>query len=95
MKSVFLATAFCLATTGMASALTPTPDMGRTVACFDKVWIAPTYTVTKELVQPKKRVYVKRRGLIELVEYAAIYREIKTLKEDGHWVLRQIACKKK
>lgn len=84
------------ATSAIASqGFKPTKDMGRTIACFDKVWVPPVYDVKKVLVGPKKRVYVKRGGLIELVEYAAVYREDKTLKEDGHWVLREIRCKKK
>lgn len=71
------------------------PEKGRTIACFDKVYVEPEFSTSKELIQPAKRVYVKRGGLIELVEYAAVYREHKTKVKDGYWVLREIVCKKK
>ncbi len=75
--------------------LAASPDKGRTVACFDKVYVEPEFNLSKKLIQPAKRVYVKRGGLIELVEYAAVYREYKTKVKDGYWVLREIVCKKK
>jgi TRAP-type C4-dicarboxylate transport system substrate-binding protein len=65
---------------------------GRTVACFDKVWVPATYSATKVLVKPAKERYEHKNGRIELVHYSPVYREIKTMASKGHWVMKEVSC---
>lgn len=65
---------------------------GRTVACFDKVWVPATYAASKVLVKPAKERYEHKHGRIELVHYAPVYREIKTLASKGYWVMKEVSC---
>lgn len=65
---------------------------GTTVACFDKVWVGPTYSTHKVLVRGAKQEYVHKGGKIELVHYAPVYREVRTKKSDGYWVMQEVPC---
>ncbi|MAQ82569.1 hypothetical protein [Psychromarinibacter halotolerans] len=65
---------------------------GKTVGCFDKVWVSATYTTKKELVKPAKEQFEHKNGRIELVHYAPVYREIKMLASPGYWVMREVSC---
>ncbi len=65
---------------------------GRTVACYDKHWVPPTYTVDKVLVKHAKERYEHKNGRIELVHYAPVYKESKTLKHKGYWVMKEVSC---
>jgi len=68
----------------------------RLLACFEEVMMPATVLVEHELVAPERRQYVKRRdGTLELVEYPARYRQIRTVLEPAYVELRQIPCKKK
>ena len=87
MKSILTAAAAVALTATAASAWE-----GRTVACFDKHWVGPTYETTQVLVKPAKEKYEHKNGRIELVKYAAVYREYKTLKTEGMWVMKEVSC---
>lgn len=64
------------------------------IACYRKDLVPAQYQVTKHLEKPAQRAYVKRRsGVIELMEFPAVYREEKKLIKAAHYVMRQIECK--
>ena len=65
---------------------------GRTVACFDKHWVGPTYETHSVLVKPAKERYEHANGRIELVHYAPVYREYKSLASKGYWVMKEVSC---
>ncbi|MEZ5722282.1 MAG: hypothetical protein R3D59_12030 [Paracoccaceae bacterium] len=68
----------------------------RLLACFEEVMMPATVLVEHELVVPERRQYVKRRdGTLELVEYPARYRQIRTVLEPAYVELRQIPCRKR
>lgn len=68
----------------------------RQVACYEDVMMPAKVLVEHELVTPERRQYVKRRnGIVELVEYPAVYREKRTMLEAPYRELRQVPCKKK
>ena len=88
MKFILTAAAAAIVlTTGSAMAWE-----GRTVACFDKVWVGPTYKAHHVLVMPAKEKYEHLNGRIELVRYAAVYREHKSKVTDGMWVMKEVSC---
>ena len=87
MKSILTAAAAVALTATAASAWE-----GRTVACFDKHWVGPTYSTKTVLVKPAKEAYEHKNGRIELVRYAAVYRQHKTLKSEGMWVMKEVSC---
>ena len=88
MKSILTAAAAVALTATAASAWE-----GRTVACFDKHWVGPTYETKQVLVKPAKEKYEHTaHGRIELVRYAAVYREYKTLVKEGMWVMKEVSC---
>ncbi len=88
MKSILTAAAAAFVlTAGSAMAWE-----GRTVACFDKHWVGPTYTAKNVLVKPAKEKYEHKNGRIELVRYAAVYRQHKTLATEGMWVMKEVSC---
>jgi len=88
MKSILFAAAAALAfTTGSAMAWE-----GKTVACYDKHWVAPTYSAKKVLVKAAKQQYEHKNGRIELVHYAPVYREVKTMESHGYWVMKEVSC---
>ncbi len=88
MKSILTAAAAAVVlTAGTAMAWE-----GRTVACFDKHWVGPTYKTHTVLVKPAKERYEHANGRIELVRYAAVYREYKHKVKDGMWVMKQVSC---
>lgn len=62
MKSILTAAAAIALTATAASAWE-----GRTVACFDKHWVGPTYETKNVLVKPAKEQYEHANGRIELV----------------------------
>ncbi|MGX9353894.1 hypothetical protein ACS3SW_01655 [Roseobacteraceae bacterium S113] len=66
---------------------------GKTIACYDKVYMTPKYKVTKELVKPAKRQYEYWQGMYKLVEYPAVYKEVREELEPAHYVLKEIPCK--
>ena len=69
MKSILTAAAAAIVlTTGSAMAWE-----GRTVACFDKHWVGPTYKSHHVLVKPAKEKYEHVNHRIELVRYAAVW----------------------
>lgn len=65
---------------------------GKTVACFDKHWMGPKYSTHKVLVKPAKQQYEHKKGRIELVHYAPVYREVRTKVSDGYWVMKEVPC---
>ena len=52
------------------------------------------YSVKKVRVKEAERKYVRRDGLVLLLEYPAVYREDKTLVEPAHVLMREVKCKK-
>ena len=87
MKSIITAAAAVAITATAASAWE-----GRTVACFDKHYVGPTFETSHVLVKPAKEQYEHKNGRIELVRYAAVYREHKTLVSEGKWVMKEVSC---
>ncbi|MDJ0825977.1 MAG: hypothetical protein QNJ16_10795 [Rhodobacter sp.] len=88
MKSILTAAAAAVVlTAGSAMAWE-----GRTVACFDKHWVPPTYKTHKVLVKHAKERYEHKHGRIELVHYAPVYREHKSLASKGYWVMKEVSC---
>lgn len=67
---------------------------GKTIACYEKLLKPAKYRVKKELVEPVKRQYEWHGGLYKLVEYPAIYREIREELEPEYYLLREVPCKK-
>ena len=88
MKSILTATAAAV----VLSAGSAMAWEGRTVACFDKHWVGPTYSVKNVLVKPAKEKYEHKNGRIELVRYAAVYRQHKSLEKEGMWVMKEVSC---
>lgn len=69
-------------------------DKNATVlACYKEVTVPATYDVKKVLLKAPERKYVRRNGLVLLLEYPAIYREDKTLVEPEHVLMREVVCK--
>lgn len=54
--------------------------------------MGPTYETKNVLVKPAKEQYEHANGRIELVRYAAVYRQHKTLKTEGMWVMKEVSC---
>ncbi len=71
---------------------------GHVVECFDYVYVAPEYRVTKHLVKAAKTKLEYRNGTageqIYRMHYPAVYEEKKHLVRAGHYVMRPAACKK-
>lgn len=88
-KVIFAAVAL----TVMAAVPAHAGDNARVLACFKEVKVAAQYSVKKVLVKEAERKYVRRNGLVLLVEYPAIYREDKTLVEPEHILMREVKCK--
>ncbi|WP_147438888.1 hypothetical protein [Roseovarius spongiae] len=67
----------------------------RILACYKEVTIPAKYHVTKVLVSKASQHYLRKGGLVYLVEYPAVYRENKRLVEPEHIVMREVGCKKR
>ncbi len=80
--------------------LTSTPsaqagsDRARVVACYKETTVPARYDVKEVLIKEPSRKYVRRNGLVLLLEYPAIYREDKTLVEAEHVLMREVVCKR-
>lgn len=83
---------FLLALTLAATSAKAGEERARLVACYKKDYVEATYDIRHELLKPPVRKYVKRNNRIELLEYPPVYREIKTLKKEAHYVMREIPC---
>jgi hypothetical protein len=67
---------------------------GRVAECFNEVHVPAVFTSTKSLVRAASEKYVHgKHGQIQLVKYAAIYRESTKLKTPEHYVLKKVYCK--
>ena len=90
MKNIlFAAAAASLAFAGSAMAWE-----ARTVACYDKHWVGPTYKYKQVKIKDAKEKYVyKGDHKVELVRYDALYLEKKIKVKDGMWVMKKVACK--
>lgn len=90
MKTITLAAALALASLAA-------PAMaweGKTVACFNKEWVPPTYSSKKTLIKEAKELYEHKNGRIELVRYPAVYRVDYSAKSEGHFVMKKVSCYK-
>ena len=67
---------------------------GQVKACYDKIYVAPTYTTSKTLIKAAKTKWEHRHGQMVEVHYPAIYREHRHLKTPGHYIARPAKCKK-
>lgn len=89
MKKVLLATA--------AAALFAAPAFardGQTQACYDEVWVATTYSATKQLQIPAKTQYEHVSAhQVEKVYYPPVYIEKLSVKDPGHYVWRPVPCR--
>lgn len=84
--------AITLGATMIALSSTAHAQEPRLIGCYQRVLVPAEYDVKKILVKEPVRKYIKRNGRIELVEYAAIYREEKTLVKDEYYVMQEISC---
>ena len=64
----------------------------RLLACYKEVVKPAEYYVTKELIKPAEKKYIRRNDRIELIENPAIYKENRTLKSPRATVLEEIPC---
>ena len=71
---------------------------GHVVVCFDKVYVAPEYKVTKHLVKHAKTKLEYRNGKgveqVYRMHYPAIYEEKRTMVRPGHYVMQPAPCRK-
>jgi len=65
----------------------------RILACYKEVKVPAKYSVKKVLIKKAEKKYLRKGGLVYLVEYPAIYREDKTLVEPEHILMREVKCK--
>ena len=79
----------------VASASAAQADKARVIACYKEVTVPAEYKVTKVLIKAPERKYVRRDGLVLLLEYPAIYREDKKLLKAEHVLMREVVCKLK
>ncbi|WP_113910915.1 hypothetical protein [Roseovarius dicentrarchi] len=91
MNMVKIGAVACLAL--LTTAPGAVADKARVVACYKEVTVPARYDVKKVLVKETSRQYVRRNGLVLLLEYPAIYREDKTLVEAEHVLMREVVCK--
>lgn len=75
--------------------LDPNGERYKLLNCFRKVLVPAQYHVSKKLVKPKERRYVKRNGIIELREYPAVYQEIRRKVKDEYFVMQEVHCIRK
>ena len=67
---------------------------GRTIACYDKVWVPDEYTVTKKLHSAARTAWEHcANGQLAEVYYAPMYLEERHLKTPGHYVKRAAPCR--
>lgn len=92
MKTAFVAVAVVAASAFAAPAIAGS-EWGKVVACYDKVWVAPTYSVTKKLIRAAEVKYVWKNGQLKKLHYPAVYEEIKTLASDGYYLAQSATCK--
>jgi len=88
MKSILTAAAVAV----VLSAGSALAWEGKTVACFDKQWVGPAYKAHNVLVKPAKEKYEHKNGRVELVRYAAVYREHRSQVSEGKWIMKQVSC---
>jgi len=69
-------------------------EKARVLACYKEITVPARYSTNKVLLKEPTRKYVRRDGLVLLIEYPAVYREDKKLIEAEHIVMREVACKK-
>ncbi|MCZ0810991.1 MAG: hypothetical protein ACQEVT_11695 [Pseudomonadota bacterium] len=86
MKRVLFLTCALMAA-GTAHAQDP-----KLIGCFQKVHVPAQYDVKKIKIKDAERKYVKRNGRIELIEYAPVFREEKTLLKEAYEVMQEIPC---
>ncbi len=65
---------------------------GRTVACYKSINVPPKTKVTRIKIKDHRLQYEKRNGRIELVDYPPVFKEIETVIEAEHILLRPIPC---
>lgn len=68
-------------------------DGKRVLACYEKLFKPAKYKVSKVLVKPVKQQYEWHGGLYKLVEYPAVYREVREEIEPGYYLMREVPCK--
>lgn len=62
------------------------------LGCYERVLVPAEYNTKKIKIKDARQVYIKRKNRIELVEYAPVYREEKTLVKKEYYVMREISC---
>lgn len=92
-KTLILAAVATLAITIPATQASAGEGKGKTIACYKKLLKPAKYRVKKELVKDVKRQYEWHGGLYKLVEYPAVYREIREELEPEYYLLREVPCK--
>lgn len=65
------------------------------VSCHKNVEVPAQYKVSKKLIKKPHRKYVQRGHVIELREYPAVYKEIRTKVRDAYIVLKEVPCANK
>lgn len=65
---------------------------GRVVECYGKTWEPAEYSVMKVLETPERTEWQIRNNQKVKVFYPAVYREVRTMTKDGHWLMFKQAC---
>lgn len=91
LKTAFIAAGLSLAASA-AQAETVTKGQPRLLGCYQRVLVPAQYNVTKTKIKEAERMYVKRNGRYELLEYPAVYEEHKQLIKKEYYVMQKIAC---
>lgn len=67
----------------------------KTVMCYDKVWVDPTYSYSKKLVSEGRYEYkYEKHGKVKKVYYAPVYEVESTKTADGYYQLQPVSCEK-
>jgi len=67
---------------------------GQVAECFNEVRMPAIYKTSLTLVRPASQKYVHgNHRQIQLIKYAAIYRENRAMKRPAYYVLQKANCK--
>ncbi len=76
----------------IASAAPAVAWEGKTVACYKKVWVNPTYSAKKVLVMKSHSEYKHVGKEVHEIYYPPVYKEVLKQKSAGYYVMKKVAC---
>ena len=92
LEEVMKKSLFAAAVLAIAAAAPAVAWEGKTVACYKKVWVNPTYTAKKELVMAAHSEYKHVGKEVHEIYYPPVYKEILKKKTDGYYVMKKVSC---